>query len=83
MLPLVVLVWTLLTARVQRALSTDDKKDFGASALEWAIIAALSVLMASIIGAVVYKLVADKGKAITDCTALQAKNTTCDTPAGP
>ena len=42
-------------------LREDENRDLGASALEWAIIAAISVVIASIIGAVVYNVVKDKG----------------------
>lgn len=41
--------------------------DRGASALEWAIIAAITVVIASIIGAVVYNVVSNKSSDIQKC----------------
>lgn len=41
--------------------------DRGASALEWAIIAAISVVIATIIGAVVYNVVSNKSSDIQKC----------------
>lgn len=51
------------------ALREDENRDLGASALEWAIIAAISVVIASIIGAVVYSVVNDKGSSIKKCAS--------------
>jgi hypothetical protein len=42
-------------------------RDRGASALEWAIIAAISVVIATIIGAVVYNVVSNKSSDIQKC----------------
>ena len=58
------------------ALREDENRDLGASALEWAIIAAISVVIASIIGAVVYNVVKDKGSKLQDC-ANQAVGASC------
>ncbi len=57
-------------------LREDENRDLGASALEWAIIAAISVVIASIIGAVVYNVVKDKGTKLHDC-ANQAVGASC------
>lgn len=64
-----------LVARV-RDLRTGDKRDLGASALEWAIIAAIAVVIASIIGVVVYNVVQKKGQDINKCAA-QAVSSSC------
>jgi Flp pilus assembly pilin Flp len=66
MLLLVGVLVDVLRGRVA-ALREDENRDLGASALEWAIIAAISVVIASIIGAVVYNVVSDKGKSLQDC----------------
>lgn len=58
------------------ALREEENRDLGASALEWAIIAAISVVIASIIGAVVYNVVSDKGNSLQDC-ADQPPGTPC------
>ena len=58
-------LWDVLVGRVQEA----RRSDRGASALEWAIIAAVSVVIATIIGTIIYNVVQDKGKSITDCGA--------------
>jgi Flp pilus assembly pilin Flp len=46
-----------------------EDRESGASALEWAIIAAITVVMASVIAAVIYQVVSDKSQKITDCVA--------------
>ena len=56
----------VLVGRVQ-ALRADDRRDLGASALEWAIIAAIAVVIASIIGAVIYNVVQKKGTDLQKC----------------
>lgn len=65
----------IVVGRVQ-ALRDDEHRDLGASALEWAIIAAISVVIASVIGAVVYKVVNDKGTDLKNC-ANQPVGTSC------
>ncbi len=50
------------TRRVARA-----ARDAGASALEFAIIAAIVVVAASLIGAVIYNIVDDKSQSLEDC----------------
>ena len=44
-----------------------EDRESGASALEWAIIAAISVVMATVIGTVIYNVVQTKGTNITTC----------------
>lgn len=60
------------------ALHNEDGEDreLGASALEWAIIAAISVVMATVIGAVIYNVVSTKSTNISNC-ANQPVNTSC------
>lgn len=65
MLVLAGYLWAELGARV-RALRAADR-DRGASALEWAIIAAISVVIATIIGAIVYNVVQTKATAVQNC----------------
>ncbi len=70
-----------LRGRIAIALEHDDEKDLGASALEWAIIAAISVIMATVIGAVIYNLVKDKSTQIKNCN-LQDPSQNCDPNGG-
>jgi Flp pilus assembly pilin Flp len=63
-----------LRARLQSTKHED--RELGASALEWAIIAAISVVIATVIGTVVYNVVTSKGKDITNC-ANQPVGTNC------
>ena len=65
MLFLVSVLWDELRSRAQH-LQTSGR-DRGASALEWAIIAAISVVIATIIGAVVYNVVNNKSSDIEKC----------------
>jgi hypothetical protein len=66
-------------ARVRaRAARAAGPADLGASALEWAIIAAIVVVAASIIGAVVMQLVRDKSTQLQDC-ANQPLGSECGT----
>ena len=59
---------TLLQVAAHRARALREQpRDLGASALEWAIIAAVVVVAASVIGGVVYNIVQDKGAALEDC----------------
>jgi Flp pilus assembly pilin Flp len=60
---------TLLQLAVLRArmLRDDTERDRGASALEWAIIAAIVVVAASIVGGVVYNVVQTKTTQLNDC----------------
>jgi len=52
--------------------------DRGASALEWAVIAAVLVVAASAIGVVVYNVVQQKGSALQEC-ANQPVGSQCGT----
>ena len=58
-----------------------EDRELGASALEWAIIAAIAVVMATVIGSVIYNVVDTKSKDIQKC-ADKAVNTQCDTGGG-
>ena len=64
----------LLSARARRAAA--GGRDAGASALEWAIIAAVVVVAASLIGGTVYKIVQAKSTALETCSAV-AVGTAC------
>ncbi len=66
MLVIVGVLWDELQFRV-RALRSSPRRDLGASALEWAIIAAVSVVIATIIGTVIYNVVKDKGDQVKNC----------------
>jgi Flp pilus assembly pilin Flp len=64
-----------LRGRVQ-LLRDDEHRELGASALEWAIIAAIAVVIATVIGAVIYNVVKTKGSDLQKC-ANQPVNTSC------
>jgi len=66
MLYFVGILWNELRARVG-AVRSPERRDLGASALEWAIIAAISVVIATIIGTVVYNIVNNKSSDIQKC----------------
>jgi Flp pilus assembly pilin Flp len=66
MLIYVHLLTDVLLDRV-RAVRAGERRDVGASALEWAIIAAIAVVIASIVGYAVYNVVDTKSTNITDC----------------
>lgn len=55
--------WYLI--RVQAELL--EKKDRGASALEWALIAAVVVAAAALIGAAVWNVIAERAADVTRC----------------
>lgn len=58
----------LLTALRRRLRAmTGAVRERGASALEFAIIAAVVVVASSVIGAVVYNIVVEKGDQLTEC----------------
>jgi Flp pilus assembly pilin Flp len=59
-------LWDVLVGRVQ-ALREEEHRDLGASALEWAIIAAIAVVIATVIGTVVYNVVQKKGNDLQNC----------------
>lgn len=50
-----------------RALRETPHQDRGASALEWAIIAAVVVVAASMIGGVIFNIVQTKGNSLKEC----------------
>jgi hypothetical protein len=50
-------------------------RDAGASALEWAVIAAVVVVAASLIGGAVYKIVQDKSKELETCATVAVGGT--------
>jgi adenylosuccinate lyase len=66
MLTYVEVLVDLLVARV-RAVRSEEQRDLGASALEWAIIAAIAVVIATVIGTVVYNVVTKKGDQLQNC----------------
>jgi len=61
-----VLLFQIAGDRV-RQLRSEPNRERGASALEWAIIAAIVVVAASIIGAVVYNVVTKKSNNLQNC----------------
>ncbi|PPK98780.1 hypothetical protein CLV92_101481 [Kineococcus xinjiangensis] len=68
---------TLQAARQRaRAARARGEVDLGASALEWAIIAAIVVVAASVIGGALYGVVKAKSTKLETC-ANQPVNTTC------
>lgn len=76
-----------LVHRIGRALAGPLRRvraggaDRGASALEWAVIAAVLVVAASAIGVVVYNVVTEKGAALEEC-ANQPVGSQCGTGGG-
>ncbi|MFD0480988.1 hypothetical protein ACFQ46_00130 [Kineococcus sp. GCM10028916] len=56
----------VLSARARRAAA--QGRDAGASALEWAVIAAIVVVAATLIGGAVYKIVQTKSEELTKCS---------------
>lgn len=66
-----------LTARTTRRVSR-GARDAGASALEFAIIAAIVVVAASVIGAVIYNVVDTKSSNLQECADV-AVGTKCGT----
>jgi Flp pilus assembly pilin Flp len=63
MLAYALTVWAMAVDRARQARSDDE----GASALEWAIIAAILVVAATTIGAIIYRIVQDKGATLEQC----------------
>jgi hypothetical protein len=66
MLFLLGILWDELRARV-RAVRAPERRDLGASALEWAIIAAVSVVIATVLGTIIYNIVSSKSSDIEKC----------------
>ncbi len=62
--PVLMLQYALVRAR---ALRSDEDAELGASAIEWAVISAVVVTAAVIIGGIIYNIVKTKGDAITKC----------------
>lgn len=56
----------VLLGRIQQV-RNPERRDLGASALEWAIIAAIAVVIATVIGTVVYNVVQTKGTQLQNC----------------
>ncbi|WP_432511199.1 hypothetical protein [Kineococcus sp. SYSU DK001] len=56
----------ILSARTRRAAATG--RDAGASALEWAIIAAVAVVAAAFIGGAIFNIVKTKSTELTTCS---------------
>lgn len=54
-------------ARTRREALRDSPRDLGASALEWAIISAILVTAAVVIGGIIYNVVQTKGDALQSC----------------
>ena len=69
----------LRTGLARRArLAAGGGRDLGASALEWAIIAAISVVIVTVVGGVIYKVVDAQNTKISDCgTVAAAPGATC------
>jgi hypothetical protein len=61
-----VTLWGTGVARA-RALRAEPRRDLGASALEWAIISAIVVTAAVIIGGIIYNVVKTKGDTLEKC----------------
>ena len=75
---------TTVTAAVRRRLATTRGavRDAGASALEFAIIAAVTVLAASVIGGIVFTIVNDKTDELEQCGTV-ATGAACEGGGGP
>jgi Flp pilus assembly pilin Flp len=56
----------VLVGRIHQVRNAEHRER-GASALEWAIIAAIAVVIATVIGTVVYNVVQDKGTQLQNC----------------
>ncbi|MGN6608487.1 MAG: hypothetical protein ACTHMS_15940 [Jatrophihabitans sp.] len=80
MLTYVQFLTEVLVDRV-RSVRADDRRDRGASALEWAIIAAIAVVIASVIGYTIYTVVNNKSDSIQKCANV-AVGAKCDTGGG-
>jgi Flp pilus assembly pilin Flp len=68
-----------LSTIVQRRLSATARREHderGATVLEWALIAAVVVVAASIIAAVIFRIIDQKGKGLEDC-ANKPANVAC------
>jgi Flp pilus assembly pilin Flp len=63
MLAYALALWARGVERARQAHADDE----GASALEWAIIAAILVVAATTIGAIIFNIVKDKGSTLEQC----------------
>jgi Flp pilus assembly pilin Flp len=63
MLAYALALWATGMERARQAHSDEE----GASALEWAIIAAILVVAATTIGAIIYRIVQQKGSQLEQC----------------
>lgn len=75
MIPIAVMLLQDAYHRAQR-LRHAERGERGASVLEWALIAAVVVVAASIIGAVIIKIVTDKSNDLENCAG-QVGGTAC------
>jgi Flp pilus assembly pilin Flp len=69
----------LLRGRIARAQRLRAQDERGASVLEWALIAAVVVVAASIIGAVIFNIVTKKSNDLESCSNVQP-GSTCGAP---
>ena len=63
---LALVLWSTGIERA-RVLRADGDRERGASALEWAVISAILVTAAVLIGGVIYRVVQDKGTQLENC----------------
>ncbi len=73
MLNIAILILQLSIGRMKE-IRRDER---GASAIEWAVIAAIAIVAASAIGAVVYNIVTGRAQNIQDCADTAAGGTSC------
>jgi Flp pilus assembly pilin Flp len=66
-------VMLLQLARLRaQALRADEDRELGASAIEWAIIAAITVVAAVLIGGIVYNIVGNNTDRLKNCANVPA-----------
>jgi len=65
-----------LRGHLARARRLQREGERGASVIEWALIAAVMVVAASIIGGVIFRIVSDKSSSLETCSK-QAAGTQC------
>lgn len=73
-------LWSVLRERLRRNVS--DVRDRGASAIEFAIIAAVVVVAASVVGGVVYGIVSNKSDQLKACSEQAIGATSCGVSGG-
>jgi Flp pilus assembly pilin Flp len=77
------LLGQVLVDRIRTVRNPGDDRDRGASALEWAIIAGVSVVLAVLIGGIVYHIVQKNSTALSNCGDTPiGDNTTCAPAVG-